>query len=189
LLNFGQRPFAYTPPTGYLKLNTFNLPDSSIVDGSENFNTVTYTGTGASNAITGVGFQPDFTWIKQRDAASSHRLFDVARGLSWTMSTSLTNAEHNETGGLTSFNSDGFTVVNDLYSNGSGSTYAAWNWKAGGTAVSNTDGTITSSVSANPTAGFSVVTWNAPASGSTTVGHGLSSAPEICDLQDSQCSD
>mgnify|MGYP003646746040 CR=1 FL=1 len=190
-INFGQQPFAYTPPTGYLKLNTFNLPDSSIVDGSEHFVTALYTGTGSSRSIantitdgsgieTGdpIQFQPDFTWIKQRNAVSSHRLFDVARGLSWTMSTSLTNAEHNETGGLTSFNSDGFTVVNDSYSNGSGSTYAAWNWKAGGTAVSNTDGDIASQVSANTTAGFSIVTFTGTQT-NKTVGHGLGVAPEI----------
>jgi hypothetical protein len=171
--NFGQRPFAYTPPTGFKKLNTFNLPDSSIVDGSEYFNTVLYTGNGSTNAITGVGFSPDFVWGKNRGAAASNNLLDTVRGATKRLFSNSNEAEVTTATSLTSFDSDGFTLGSDTGLNTNTNTYVAWNWKANGTAVSNTDGTITSSVSANPTSGFSIVTWNAPASGSTTVGHGL----------------
>jgi hypothetical protein len=183
--NFGQRPFAYTPPTGFKKLNTFNLPDSSIVDGSEYFNTVLYTGNGSTNAITGVGFSPDFVWGKNRGAAASNNLLDTVRGATKRLFSNSNEAEVTTATSLTSFDSDGFTLGSDTGLNTNTNTYVAWNWKANGTAVSNTDGTITSSVSANPTSGFSIVTWNAPASGSTTVGHGLSSAPEmvICKIR------
>ena len=176
--NFGQRPFAYTPPAGYKKLNTFNLPDSSIVDGSENFDTAVYTGNGTSQSITGVNFQPDFTWIKQRSSTEWHILSDVIRGTDKQLFSNSTNAEQTNSTFLTSYNTDGFTVGTSTGTNGSGSTYVAWNWKAGGTAVSNTAGTITSSVSANPTAGFSVVTYTGTGS-AATVGHGLGAAPKV----------
>jgi hypothetical protein len=192
-LNFGQRPFAYTPPTGYLKLNTFNLPDSSIVDGSENFNTVTYTGqTVSSNFIdngdgtwsqTGLNFQPDLVWIKQRSGTAYHNVYDILRidsGDHKRLYTNATNAEESSTylgtTNLTSFDSGGFSVGSGSDTNNSGSTYVAWNWKANGTGVSNTDGTITSSVSANTTAGFSVVTWTGTGA-VATIGHSLGVAP------------
>ena len=80
-MNFGQRPFKYTPPTGYLKLNTFNLPDSSIVDGSENFNAVTYTGDGLSTkTIDTYEFSPDLVWVKNRGSTYNHILVDSVRG-------------------------------------------------------------------------------------------------------------
>jgi len=188
-VNFGQRPFAYTPPAGYLKLNTFNLPDSSIVDGSENFNTVLYTGDGAATKdIIGVGFQPDFTWIKVRNNSGSHMLTDAVRGAGLTYlhsnSTEAENSDGSTYGYLDSFDADGFGVThgaNGNWTNRSGWTYAAWNWKAGGTAVSNTDGTIgTSQVSANTTAGFSVGTYSGDGTNANkTVGHGLGVVPEM----------
>jgi hypothetical protein len=179
VVNFGQRPFTYTPPAGYLKLNTFNLPDSSIVDGSTNFNTVLYTGNGTSQSITGVNFQPDFTWIKQRSSTEWHILSDVIRGTDKQLFSNSTNAEQTNSTFLTSYNTDGFTVGTSTGTNGSGSTYVAWNWKAGGTAVSNTAGTITSSVSANPTAGFSVVTYTGNGTTGASIGHGLGVAPRF----------
>ncbi|QRV71444.1 SPRY domain containing protein [Methylophilales phage MEP301] len=178
-VNFGQRPFAYTPPTGYKKLNTFNLPDSSIVDGSENFNTVTYTGNGTSGrAITGVGFSPDLVWQKSRSNTYSNKLHDIIRGASTYLQSNTTTADVTQAQTIDSFDSDGFTVGNNVSYNGSGVTFVAWNWKAGGTAVSNTAGTITSQVSANPTAGFSVVTYTGTG-GTKTVGHGLGVAPQM----------
>jgi hypothetical protein len=182
--NFGQRPFAYTPPAGYLKLNTFNLPYSSIVDGSEYFSTVLYTGNGTSQSITGVNFQPDFTWIKQRSSTEWHILSDVIRGTDKQLFSNSTNAEQTNSTFLTSYNTDGFTVGTSTGTNGSGSTYVAWNWKANGTAVSNTDGTITSSVSANTTAGFSVVTYTGNTTAGATIGHGLGSAPNMIIIKD-----
>ena len=168
--------FYYAPPTGFLALCTANLPDVDVIP-SENFNTVLYSGNGSSgHAITGVGFQPDFTWIKGRDVAYDHKLWDAVRGSGIRLETNTTAAEVTSAG-LTSFDSDGFTVENNPVNNGS-YVYVAWNWKAGGSASSNTNGSITSSVSANPSAGFSIVSY----SGSgvvSTVGHGLASAPEM----------
>ena len=183
--NFGQRPFAYTPPTGYKKLNTFNLPDSTVKDGSDYFDTVLYSGTGSTQSITGVvGFAPDWVWLKVRNTAGTHVLSDSVRGANKQLFSNLTNAEASATNKLTGFTSNGFTLGADDGSgtgdaNYSGNTYAAWNWKANGTAVSNTDGTIgTSTVSANPTAGFSIVTYTGTGS-NATVGHGLGVAPAM----------
>jgi hypothetical protein len=119
----------------------------------EYFNTVLYSGDNASDrAITGVGFQPDFVWIKNRNNTNNHLLQDSVRGLNLLVSNS-TVAEQDVSSAFKSFDSDGFTITEEAsweYNN-SGKTYVSWNWKAGGTAVSNTDGSITSSVSANTT--------------------------------------
>jgi hypothetical protein len=139
---------------------------------TDHFNTVLYTGTGASLANTGVGFQPDFTWIKGRSGATEHVLTDSVRGVTIELSSNDTGADETVAQGLTAFGTDGFTVGTDGSYNTSSATYASWNWKAGGTAVSNTAGTITSSVSANTTSGFSVVTYTG-VTGNYTVGHGL----------------
>ena len=175
--------FYYTPPSGYLALCTRNLPEPEINNPAEHFNTVLYTGNATTNAVTGVGFQPDFVWIKDRDHVQNHALFDVARGVNIQLRSNLPNAELSFSDLLTSFDTDGFTLgadanVGDI-NNYSGGKYVSWNWKAGGTAVSNTEGTITSSVSANPTAGFSIVTYTGNGQLSQTVGHGLSQAPEM----------
>ena len=177
-INFGQRPFAYTPPTGFKKINTFNLPDSTIEDGSDYFDTVLYTGTGSSLAITGLEFSPDFVWTKGRDVAYSHYLFDSVRGATLRLISNSTGDEA-AASGVSSFDANGFTLGTDVGANNSGSTFVGWNWKAGGTAVSNTDGDITSQVSANPTAGFSIATWTNESSGDDTVGHGLGVAPKL----------
>ena len=177
LVNFGQQPFRYTPPTGHLKLNTFNLPDSSIVDGSEHFNTVLYTGNSTARSITGVGFSPDLVWAKGRSAAYKNALFDSVRGTTKLLSSDRTDAELTVSG-VTSFDADGFSLGTNNDPNANGVTWAAWNWKAGGTAVSNTDGTITSSVSANPTAGFSVMTYTGTGVAGS-VGHGLGVVPKF----------
>ena len=184
-LNCGQRPFAYTPPTGFKALHTGNLPDSTIVDGSQYFDVVTYAGTGVTtHAITSLDFPPSLVWIKARDIAQDHTIYDQVRGVRAQLESNLTAAEVVESAGngLVSFDSNGFTLDGDTYTyggtNSSGYNYVAWNWKANGTGVSNTDGSITSTVSANPTAGFSVVTYTG--NGSTgTVGHSLGTAPSM----------
>ena len=196
-LNFGQRPFAYTPPAGHLKLNTFNLPDSSIVDGSEHFVTALYTGTGSSRSIdntitdgsnpqveTGdpIQFQPDLTWIKVRNSASYEQMwFDSVRGATKYLRSNSDAAEGTVANSLTSFDSNGFSLGANGDVNGSTFPIVAWNWKAGGTAVSNTAGTIgTSQVSANTTAGFSVGTYSGDGTNANkTVGHGLGVVPEM----------
>ena len=142
------------------------------------FNTVLYSGTGSSNSVTGVGFQPDWTWIKSRNNTRNHNVYDSVRGTTKVIYADLTNAESTQASGLTSFNSDGFTVVSDLGVNGASDNYASWNWLAGGTASSNTDGSITSSVSANTTSGFSIGTYTGNSTSGATVGHGLSDTPD-----------
>jgi hypothetical protein len=178
--NFGQRPFAYTPPTGFKALNTQNLPESTVVDGGEYFNTVLYTGTGSTQTISGVGFQPDFTWIKSRSNSTSHEVHDVIRGVG-RLFTDSTSQELTSLNGWVDFASDGF-VVDGVGGGGevnvSGRTYVAWNWKAHGAGVTNTAGSITSTVSANTTAGFSVVTYTGTGA-AATVGHGLGVAPSM----------
>jgi hypothetical protein len=180
-VNFGQRPFVYTPPTGFNRLNTFNLPTPTIgatasTTANKYMNVVTYTGTGSSLSVTGVGFQPDWTWIKERNASADHGLYDAVRGVQKQLESNNTDAETTETTGLTAFGSDGFTVGALAQLNTSADTYVAWNWKANGAGSSNTAGTITSTVSANTSAGFSIVTYTGTGS-NATVGHGLGVAP------------
>jgi hypothetical protein len=181
--NFGQRPFAYTPPTGYKALNTQNLPAASIVNGASFMAATLYTGNGSTqsivNAVNGVSFQPDFVWVKDRTSARNHKLTDSVRGATLALKSNLTDAESTDSTGLTTFNSNGFTLGSDVTYNTSGENYIAWNWKANGTAVTNTAGSITSQVSANTTAGFSVVTFTAQNSGTATIGHGLGIAPSM----------
>jgi hypothetical protein len=174
--NFGQRPFAYTPPAGFKSLNTYNLPDSTIEDGSEYFNTVLWTGDGSARTITGVGFDPDFVWIKDRSTAYSHVLFDRLRGAGNYLISNGTLAELTDTNYMSAFVTDGFSVGTSAVTNGNTEAYVAWNWKANGSGVSNTDGSTTSTVSANTTAGFSIVTYTGTGS-AATVGHGLGVAP------------
>ena len=136
------------------------------------------TGNGSTQSITGVGFQPDFTWIKVRTNTDNHILQDSVRGVGKGLFSDLTNAENASMGGMTSFDSDGFTFDGSISSlNYSARDFVAWNFKAGGSAVTNTDGTITSQVSANTEAGFSVVKYTA--GGTANVGHGLDSAPAV----------
>ena len=150
---------------------------STIIKPNTQMNPVTYTGNGVNpTSITSVGFQPDFLWIKSRSDAFSHLLFDVVRGVDKRLISNSTAAESTEAT-ISSFDTDGWTMDNDAANNGSSKTYVGWNWKAGGTAVSNTDGDIASQVSANTTAGFSIVNYTGNGTGSSTVGHGLGVAP------------
>ena len=151
---------------------------TDIDDPTIYFNTVLYTGNGSTQSITGVGFQPDWVWLKQRNTTRNHPVTDSVRGANKQLYTNLTSAESTDSGTVTGFISDGFTVGSDNQANQNSGTFASWNWKANGTASSNTDGSITSSVSANTTAGFSIVSWTG--TGSTgTVGHGLGATPSM----------
>ena len=173
--------FYYTPPSGYLALCEDNLPDPSIADPTAYFNTVLYTGNGSTQSITGVGFQPDFVWLKERSSTSGHRFTDAVRGAGYSMASESTDAENYASNRITSFDSDGFSLGNAGAFNESSQTYVAWNWKANGSGSSNTDGTITSTVSANTTAGFSIVSYTGNTATDTnyTVGHGLSQTPDL----------
>jgi hypothetical protein len=142
------------------------------------FNTVLYTGTGATNAITGVGFQPDWVWIKDR-GSNSHRLTDSVRGATKILYSDLDFAEVIDADTIQSFDADGFTLGGDADTNGSGQSFVSWNWLAANGTVSNTAGDITSTVSANTTSGFSIVSWTANGSDGATIGHGLGATPNI----------
>ena len=141
-------------------------------------NPVTYTGNGTTQSITGVNFQPDFVWVKSRNFAEDHQLTDSVRGATKVIQSNLTDAESTMTGGLTSFDTDGFSVGNQSDFNYNGDALISWNWKAGGSPSSNTDGSITSSVSVNTTAGFSIISWGGT-DANGTVGHGLGVAPKM----------
>jgi len=174
----GYGDFYYTPPSGFLALCTANLSDPDVIP-SENFNTVLYSGTGSTNGVSGVGFQPDFVWIKRRNAAYSHRLLDVLRGTNSQLMSNTTEAEESATS-FSSFDSDGFTVTSsDNSYNSSSGTYVAWNWKANGSGSSNTNGDITSTVSVNQAAGFSIGTYTGTGVQDASVGHGLGARPDF----------
>ena len=153
---------------------------SSIAKPTDYFNTILYTGNTSGQSITGVGFQPDFLWIKSRSASYQHSLRNVIAGSTKTLRSNGTNAEATQSDSVTSFDSDGFTLGADSSSfvNENSATYVSWNWKAGGAASSNGDGSIASSVSANTTSGVSIVTYTGTGS-SGTIGHGLGVAPTI----------
>jgi len=151
------------------------------ITATDHFNTVLYTGNSSDQSITGVGFQPDLVWIKRRNTTEDHALFDSVRGTLNQISSNLTAAAYDTASpneGVKSFDSDGFTTGNNGATNRSPNTYVAWNWKAGGSAVSNSNGSITSSVSANTAAGFSIVKYTGTGS-AATIGHGLNSSPEL----------
>ena len=178
--NFGQQGFTYTPPTDFKALNSANLPDPTILLPNNHFNTVLYTGNSSNgHAITGVGFQPDWTWIKARTDVRTHSLIDAVRGAGKILSSNNTNAEYTDATAFASFDSDGFTVgTSENYINNSSHTYVGWNWNAGGSTASNSDGSITSSVRANTSAGFSIVSYTGTGS-NATIGHGLGVAPSV----------
>jgi hypothetical protein len=180
-VNFGQSAFAHDPGGTYKAWNTANLATPSITDGSAYFNPVLFTGnSGVAFSVTGVGFQPDFVWGKPRSYADNHRLMDVVRGSTKQLISNATNAEFTQAQGITSFDSDGFTVGTHNGLNTGTNTYVAWNWLADNTTgSSNTDGSITSTASVNTTAGFSILTYTGNATVGATVGHGLGIAPKV----------
>jgi hypothetical protein len=179
--NFGQRPFSYSPPTGFVSLNTYNLPDSTIVKGNTVMDATLYTGTGASLSVTNTAsFKPDLVWVKSRSAATDHKLTDSVRGVTKGLISDTTGAETTDTNGLTAFNANGWSLGTDTVYNNNASTYVGWQWQAGqGSSSSNTNGTITSTVSVNASAGFSVVTYTGNGTAGATIGHGLGVAPSL----------
>ena len=179
IANFGARSFAYTAPSGYKALCTTNLPTPTIADGSDYFDTTLYTGTGSQMSISGLSFSPDFIWIKRRDGAGSSSVNDIVRGISSELSTNEQSAE-STAGKFVSFDSTGWTMKGGYGTiNLNGQTFAGWSWDGGSSTVSNSNGTITSSVRANASAGVSIVGWAGTGVGSATVGHGLNAAPKI----------
>ena len=185
----GYGNFTYSPPTGFLSLNSANLPTADAVDPAQTddnypqklFSPLLYTGDGGSSTgITGVGFQPDWVWIKRYNAIENHNLYDSTRGVNKRIQSNRNVAETTE--GLPAFGSDGFTVdASGGINNVSSQTYVSWNWRAnGGTTSSNGNGSITSTVQVDPSGGFSIVNYTGYDStwgNLSTVGHGLSVAP------------
>jgi len=155
------------------------LIKSNDEGGGASFNTVLYTGNQTIRSIGGVGFQPDLVWTKTINVANRHELADVVRGSTKRVFSNVTSAELTDSNAITSFDVDGFSLGTSDNVNWTDKTYVAWCWKAGGAAVTNTDGDITSDVSANVDAGFSVVKWVGSSTSGLDVGHGLSSTPEM----------
>jgi hypothetical protein len=184
--NFGARSFAYTAPSGFKALNTASLPAPVVTKPSTVMDVKLYTGNGSTQTITGFEFSPDLIWLKRRNQSADHNVLDTVRGLGdtgWSrvIYTSATNAEDSGTTNIiSSFNSDGFTLGTEGTTNNNGGSFVAWCWDAGSSTVTNTQGSITGTVSvrANTTAGFSVVTYTGTGA-NATVGHGLGVAPRM----------
>jgi len=180
----GLGDFKYTVPTDALALCTANLPEPTIGPNSdtlsdENFDTLLWAGDGSSSKnVTGLDFTPDFTWIKNRSYGTSHILSDVVRGDNKFLASNGTGAEETDSTKFRTFVTGGIQVGSHRGVNYSGENYVAWNWKANGSGVSNTDGATASTVSVNTDAGFSIVTYTGTGS-VTTVGHGLGVTPNF----------
>tara|TARA_R100001463_G_scaffold9562_1_gene28725 strand:+ start:63 stop:1094 length:1032 start_codon:yes stop_codon:yes gene_type:complete len=153
---------------------------TTINKSSEHFNTKLFTGNGSTNAVTGVGFQPDFVWLKNRNTTANHHLYDAVRGATKQITSVDTRAESTQTNGLTAFGSDGFTVGIDGDINGSGNGIASWNWKAGTTSgISAGSQTITpTAYSINTTAGFGIYKYTGNGTAGATISHGLGVKPD-----------
>ena len=174
--NFGQKPFSYTPPTGYVALCTKNIANEFVdttnvgittggsysgkvvIRPQRHFDTLLYSGTGSTQSITDLEFDPDLVWIKMRShSGDNHHLYDTVRGAAKTLFSNTTDAEQtSDTDRLSSFNGNGFTLGSNYRVNGNSRTFTAWCWKAGGTSVANNDGAIASTVNVNKEAGFSL---------------------------------
>ena len=196
--NFGQRPFTYTPPSGYKALNTYNLPAPSIANGAQYMAATLWSGnnvngTAISNSQSnggnnplGTTFAPDLVWVKSRSGAYYNMFQDTVRGAGKSIFSNVTDAESGNSGDLLgAFQSTGFTVnrnytgqTTNPTTNNSGDTYVGWQWKGGGTGVTNNSGSITSTVSASLSSGFSIATYTGTGA-NATVGHGLGVAPDL----------
>ena len=186
---FGSIGFTYTAPTGFKALNTSNLSEPTIKLPYKYYDAVQYSGTSnASTAVGGLNFSPDLVWIKNKtiytDGQSNNMVFDVLRGATYYLNTDKTATQSVLASGLTSFNQTGFTPGTNTLTNATGSSYIAWCWDAGSSSSSNTAGTITSTVTVNDAAGFSIVQYNTGSnSGTYSVGHGLGKEPKFIMLK------
>lgn len=185
--NFGQRPFTYTPPTGFKALNTQNLPDVTVKKGNAHFDVVTSTATvSTGTTVSSLAFSPGLMWRKNRNNVESHYWVDAVRGTGaggFLVSNSTAAAtDYPNADGTLTFNSNGYTIAETNWNAGefyfNGRTYVDWHWNAGSSTVTNTSGTISSQVRANPTAGFSIVTYTGTGV-AATIGHGLGVAPQM----------
>jgi len=164
-INFGQRPFSYTPPTGFVALNTYNLPTPTISNGATQMAATLYTGTGStqniSNAVNGISFQPNLVWMKSRSNVNNNQLQDSVRGATNRVFSNASDAQSTSATSLTSFNSNGFTVDVDANVNGSGVTFVAWQWKE------------------SASSGFDIVVQTLATTGINTITHNLGVIPKM----------
>lgn len=189
--NAGQQPFTWTIPSGYKTVCATNVTDPPIICATDVVRTSVYTGTGAtqsisniSNAFTSTNLQPDFVWIYPNSASLNSVTYSSLLGATNSLDLSATTAKTVKTTGLTSFNTDGFTLGADAQANTSATQYLATQFAINQTTVTNTTGTVTASVRANPSAGLSLLTFTAPSTaGAFTVGHGLNAAPKFIMLR------
>jgi len=194
-VNFGQRAFAYSAPSGFKTLCTANLDTPTIEDPSTVMDVVTWTGDGTTpRSITGLNFSPDLVWTKNRTSSYWHNLYDTIRGTRTPLHSNTTNGDDTANdglyGGVSSFDSNGFTLADgtfpgseNIWTNASGSGYVAWTWDAGTSNATNNSGSITSTVRANISAGFSIVSYTGTGA-NATVGHGLGVAPALIIVKD-----
>jgi len=189
--NFGQRPFAYTAPSGFKALCDTSLPAPVVAKPSTAMDVKLYTGNGSTQTISGLNFSPDFIWTKSRSRVDNNVLHDIVRGRTSNLYSDLAASENTttlSTADLVSFDANGYTLgtVQQSAMNRSGETYVAWAWDAGSTTVTNTQGSITSQVRANASAGFSIITATQPVTANLgcTVGHGLGVAPSMYIVKD-----
>jgi hypothetical protein len=181
--NFGQRPFAFTSPAGYKALCTANLPAPVVTKPSTVMDVKLYTGNGSTQTISGLEFSPDLAWFKARNQAYSHSLYDIVRGALIRLKTNSTDQEASDSGSLTAFNSDGFTLGGSTSTNANNEPYVAWTWDAGSSTVTDNTGSIQSTRRTNASAGLSIVTWTGNGTYPSTVGHGLGVAPHMIILK------
>jgi len=183
-INFGSQPFKYSAPAGHKPLCTQNFDDTFSGDQLNNprkyFNVIPYTGNGGTKHVEGTDFQPELVWLKKRSGTANWTLWDAARGVEKRLMSDTTDDEDDRSGGVTAFNSNGFTTGSDSTNNDSGETYISWLWDAGtAAATASTDGGITPSAQwVNATAGFSISKYSG-SSGSTSVGHALGAKPDL----------
>ena len=175
----GLGKFHYEPPTGFSALHTNNLDTPAISDPGEHFRCTVYKGSGSARGITGIGFKPDLVWCKSRTNAEGQILFDSPRGQESRHLVHTNTIEGTATGGLMSFDDDGFSVGQYTGTNDGGQYYAAWCWKGGGPTVQNTAGDITTQISVNQTAGFSTGTYSGNLQPNQGIGHGLGKVPSM----------
>ena len=153
---------------------------TTINKSTDYFNTKLWSGNSSTQAITGVGFQPDFVWGKQRTGTQSHQLLDAIRGANNILTSNSDAAAVADSNILNSFDSDGFTLGNQDQLNDTGATYVSWNWKANGQGSSNTDGSInTTYTSANTTSGVSIIQYTGNSTSGATIAHGLGAVPKV----------
>tara|TARA_R100001126_G_scaffold77201_1_gene45949 strand:- start:1119 stop:3515 length:2397 start_codon:yes stop_codon:yes gene_type:complete len=179
-VNFGQQGFTYSIPTGYKALNSQNLPEPTIPKGDKYFDAITYSGTGSQRAVQGFNFAPDWVWVKRRNNNNFHILANTILGAGNYMVTNTVDAE--SSGGsqlINGFNTDGFDVGTEAAVNNSSGTYVAWCWNAGGSTATNSTGTISASVRASATSGFSIISYTGNGTSGATVGHGLGVKPSF----------